>query len=411
MQEPVGGGHVTVLDTGRPRSKRFVMARRVMMWSFGFIPVFFVGFPLLGMLGMTPQMDAAAPLFAVRALIGFAASAGSGWLTLRALLARVAHRPYTVTSREAVASMALLGVLMVTQYDNWMAQMVPALWWASVVLAFPRREHRVAHVSLVLSLVPGALFFLAGDLPLMLGAVMLCYLVFWAGIMLLANWSLMLLWDVIGEAYAARDAQARLAVTEERLRFARDMHDLIGHSLSGIAVKSELAARLAERDPARAAAEMRSVQQVAREALREVRAAVSGYRDVDLAEEIASVRAVLVAAGTQVTVTGEDVTLPAELRALAAWVVREGVTNVLRHSSARRCDIALRREGRVVVVEVHDDGAQVDGERLLRRGNGLTGLTERVAAVGGALSASPTGERGFLLRAVLPLPAASSATE
>nr|WP_255430272.1 histidine kinase [Streptomonospora sp. PA3] len=223
--------------------------------------------------------------------------------------------------------------------------------------------------------------------------------------MLASNAAVILLWDVVTEAHAAREAQARLAVSEERLRFSRDMHDLLGHSLSALAVKSELAARLAAKDPEGAAREMSAVQHLARDALREVRAAVTGYRDVDLAAETAGVQAVLTAAGVRCTVSGADVDVPAEQRAIASWVVREGTTNVLRHSSARRCSVALRRDGATLVTEVFNDGAQRSGEAAASFGNGLSGLSERVAAAGGALTAGPTaGQDGFLLRAVLPLP-------
>ncbi|WP_017542330.1 sensor histidine kinase, partial [Nocardiopsis prasina] len=212
------------------------------------------------------------------------------------------------------------------------------------------------------------------------------------------------LWDVVTEAHAARDAQARLAVSEERLRFARDMHDLLGHSLSALAVKSELAARLAEIDPQAASREMTAVQHLARDALREVRTAVSGYRDVDLAAESAGVQAVLTAAGVRCTVAGADVDVPADQRSIASWVVREGTTNVLRHSTAKNCAVTLRRDGGTLVVEVFDDGAQPGGGAA-SFGNGLSGLGERVSAAGGALTAGPASAgTGFLLRAVVPLP-------
>ncbi|MDD6791155.1 MAG: sensor histidine kinase, partial [Thermobifida fusca] len=217
------------------------------------------------------------------------------------------------------------------------------------------------------------------------------------------SFSVVWLWEVAREATLAREARARLAVSEERLRFARDMHDLLGHSLSGIAVKSELAARLARSDPERAAAEMAEVQRIAREALREVRAAVSGYRAVNLADELASVRSVLLAAGVSATVTGNPADIPAQSQSLIAWLVREGATNVLRHSSAQRCDITLSRQDRTWVVEVYNDGVRAG--KATRFGNGLTGLSERVASAGGTLTASHTCNGGFLLRAVLPVPA------
>src|SRR5690606_41312265 len=118
------------------------------------------------------------------------------------------------------------------------------------------------------------------------------------------------------------------------------------------------------------------------------------------AEELNEVRGVLVAAGARCDVSGRAEDVPAELRTLAAWVVREAGTNVVRHSAANRCDITLRRGERTVTVEVYNDGVAAGPEP--RRGNGVTGLAERVAAVGASLSATPSRPDGSLLRAALP---------
>ncbi|SEF50489.1 two-component system, NarL family, sensor histidine kinase DesK [Thermomonospora echinospora] len=222
-----------------------------------------------------------------------------------------------------------------------------------------------------------------------------------SGVMVAANMAQKWLWDVMQEAHAAREAQARLAVTEERLRFARDLHDLLGHNLSLIAVKSELAIRMTPTDPDRARAEMADVRQAARDALREVRAAVRGYRVVELDAELASIRAVLEAAGVRCTVPQDPGGLPPEIGGVLAWVVREGATNVLKHSDARRCDITLARYDGSVVLEMVNDGAR---PAAAGHGTGLTGLTERLAAVGGGLTAEHTGHGRFLLRAAVPLP-------
>ncbi|TYC11241.1 sensor histidine kinase [Actinomadura syzygii] len=221
------------------------------------------------------------------------------------------------------------------------------------------------------------------------------------------------MWDLHQETHDARDALARLAVTEERLRFSRDLHDLLGHSLSLIAVKSELAMRLAAADPERAGAEMADVRHAAREALREVRAAVHGYRAVELDVELAGVRAVLDAAGIRCTVEGlagraasdradgPAAGLPPEVRTVLAWVVREGATNVIKHSEARRCVVTLSSCGGSVALEMRNDGVRAgDGPP----GSGLTGLAERLAVLDGEVTAGPDGRDGFLLRAVVPLP-------
>ncbi|KAB2343071.1 sensor histidine kinase [Actinomadura rudentiformis] len=211
----------------------------------------------------------------------------------------------------------------------------------------------------------------------------------------------MRMWDLHQEAHASRQAQARLAVTEERLRFSRDLHDLLGHSLSLIAVKSELAMRMAEADPARARAEMADVRTAARGALREVRAAVRGYRAVELDAELAGVRAVLEAAGVRCE-TAPPPDLPPEIRSVLAWVIREGATNVIKHSEARHCRISLALYGESVVLEMSNDGVRSPRGDA---GSGLTGLTERVRVVGGELTAGRDGRDGFLLRVVIPLPA------
>ena len=189
----------------------------------------------------------------------------------------------------------------------------------------------------------------------------------------------------IDELRAAREELARLAVAEERLRFARDLHDLLGHSLSLITLKSELAGRLAHRMRARAAARSRDVERVARRALREVREAVAGYRRPALGEELAGVRDMLTAAGIETRIDATAGPLPPAIDAVLAWTVREGATNVIRHSRARHCEIRVTREDGNVRAEVIDDG-RGDGRPRRREaaGSGLSGLAERVAELDGA---------------------------
>ncbi|TDC13651.1 hypothetical protein E1284_19645 [Actinomadura bangladeshensis] len=220
------------------------------------------------------------------------------------------------------------------------------------------------------------------------------------------------MWDMHRETHAARDALARLAVTEERLRFSRDPHDLLGHSLSLIAVKSELAIRMSGTDPERAGAEMADVQRAAREALREVRAAVSGYRAVELDTELAGVRAVLEAAGVRCETGDPPGTLPPAVRSVLAWVIREGATNVIKHSEARHCAIAIAVYGGSVVLEMRNDGVRGGGvgNDAGSGGSGLTGLAERAAVLGGEVAAGRHGRDGFLLRAAVPLPAPEEGT-
>ncbi len=178
----------------------------------------------------------------------------------------------------------------------------------------------------------------------------------------------------------ARAEVARLAAEGERTRIARDLHDLLGHSLTTITVKSALAHRLAERDPARAAVEIAEVEELARRTLTDVRAAVAGYREVTLANELAAAREVLRAAGISAVIPGAVDSVSQECGQLFAWVVREAVTNVVRHSRARRCEIRISAGS----VEILDDG--IGGSAVTpRQGNGLIGLAERVQDAGALL--------------------------
>lgn len=199
--------------------------------------------------------------------------------------------------------------------------------------------------------------------------------------------------DVVRRLWRSRQVAADLAVAEERLRFSRDLHDVFGRTLSTVTVKSELAAELARRGDERAVAEMEAVREIAQTALTEVRGLVRGYRRIDLVGELAGARGVLRAAGLTPVVTGapEDVTarLSPEAAEALAWVVREGVTNVLRHGHGGSVRIALHADegacGVVVENEVraHSGGPGGDGDGA---GSGLVGLRERVEAVGGRLT-------------------------
>jgi two-component system, NarL family, sensor histidine kinase DesK len=208
------------------------------------------------------------------------------------------------------------------------------------------------------------------------------------------------------ELQEAREELARNAVAEERMRFARDLHDLLGHSLSLIALKSELARRLAQVDPARAQQEMADVEEAARGALAEVRDAVSGYRQVTCAQALAEARAALTGAGITVRLPDAVPVLPGTVDAALGWVVREATTNVLRHSGAGRVTVDLTEDGGQAVLTVTDDGAGAAERVTVLRGSpgsGLAGLRERVGALGGELAAGPLDGGGYRVRAAVPL--------
>ena len=186
---------------------------------------------------------------------------------------------------------------------------------------------------------------------------------------------------------------ARLAAENERSRIARDLHDLLGHSLTAITVKAGLARRLGEADPARALQEVAEIEALARRSLADVRAAVSNYRDVTLVGELATGRELLRAAGITADLPrGVDVIEPTH-QELFGWVVREGLTNIVRHAHASSCTVRVSRSA----VEIVDDGVG----SASRPGNGLSGLRERVTAAGGVVDAGPLPSKGWRLRVSL----------
>jgi two-component system sensor histidine kinase DesK len=229
------------------------------------------------------------------------------------------------------------------------------------------------------------------------------------------------------ELLQARAELARVAVAEERARFARDLHDLLGHTLSVIALKAELAGKLITSDPDRAAQEVEEVEDVARNALGEVRLAVSGYRRPTLDGELAGARLALSAVGIDADVVRPEVSLAPEVEAVLAWTVREGATNVIRHSGAKRCTVRLTAGQTEAVIEVLDDGARASGRGVasaggvpsgdamasgdrMASGNGISGLGERARALGGHVEAGPRPEGGFRLAVVVPVAGSSPAS-
>lgn len=217
------------------------------------------------------------------------------------------------------------------------------------------------------------------------------------------------LFETVAQLRETREELARGAVERERLRFSRDLHDLLGHTMSVIVVKAEAVRRLAPRDLEAALGQAADIEAVGRQALVEIREAVTGYREGSLTTELDRARSLLEASGIDVDVRQSGPPLPPQTAALLGWVVREGVTNVVRHSGASRCVVEVRGETDQIRLEITDDGRGVGSEPAATGvgGSGLKGLTERLAAAGGALTSGPDGRRGFRLVAELPVDAES----
>jgi two-component system, NarL family, sensor histidine kinase DesK len=225
--------------------------------------------------------------------------------------------------------------------------------------------------------------------------------VFWAiTSTVLATGTLWLLIGGLVRANAAlRDARAELAelaVAEERLRFARDMHDLLGHDLSLIALKAELAGKLVRSDADRATTEVEEIRTLTRQALAQVREAVDGYRRPTLPSELAGARVALEAAGIELRVEGAAAELDPEVESVLAWAVREGAVNVIRHSGAKHADITVRP----TEVVIADDGRGTAASN--GTGHGLVGLRERARSIGGTVDAGNGPDGGYRLRVSVP---------
>ena len=203
------------------------------------------------------------------------------------------------------------------------------------------------------------------------------------------------------ELAQTRAELARLAAENERNRIARDLHDLLGHSLTTITIKAGLARRLGKSDPQRASQEIAEVEDLSRRALADVRAAISGYRDVTLAGELARGGELLRASGVAPDLPKATDAVDPSNQELFGWVVREGLTNVVRHACASYCTVTLSANE----VEIRDDGVGAPATF----GNGLAGLCERVIAAGGTVDAGPLSPRGWRLRVAIGSPSAEPA--
>lgn len=212
-------------------------------------------------------------------------------------------------------------------------------------------------------------------------------------------------WEIVVQLDGHRRTAAQLAVTQERLRFASDLHDIQGHHLQVISLKAELAERLMPIDPDAAGANIHEVRLIAKQALEETRKLVAGYRQVALDDELQNAREVLTAAGAQCDLRVGGFPSDPAVRSALASVVREATTNILRHSEATHVSIVLSTDAETGVLDIVNDGV-VDGAGLdTSGGSGIAGLRERLTSVGGSLDSEVSDGR-FELRARVPLAAA-----
>ncbi|MFE1234065.1 sensor histidine kinase [Streptomyces sp. NPDC059442] len=326
---------------------------------------------------------------------------GIGVLLFNSLYISVVFRAFHRRSREAPATWWLLGTM--TAVTLFLALAYGGPW----LLYFPLlglaagsvlRGRRLAQVVLPLCVVAGAV---AGYRDGW-GAINVVYGTF---ISAMVTSAVLTLSETVKELRRTKEELARTAVEKERLRFSRDLHDLLGHTLSVVVVKSEAARRLAPRDIDAALAQVSDIESVGRQALTEIREAVTGYREGSLATELDRARDALSSAGIEPVVRQSGPPLAPHTEALLSWVVRESATNAVRHSHATRCEIDVGGTPERVRLTVTDDGRGADGSAA---GSGLTGLRERVASAGGTLESGPAPRGGFRVTAELPVAALAS---
>jgi two-component system sensor histidine kinase DesK len=209
--------------------------------------------------------------------------------------------------------------------------------------------------------------------------------------------------DLVAEVHASREEKARMAVAQERLRFARDLHDLLGYSLSAITLKSELIYRLVPTRPDRAREEISAVLHVSRQALADVRLVASGYRDMSLRVEAESAASILAAADIRAEVDICCAHLHPVVETTLATALREGITNILRHSKVQTCAITAVAEGETVRLTLVNDGVVEHRPASPHSGSGLGNLRSRLTAIGGRVESGIRDDGRFQLLAEAPL--------
>jgi two-component system sensor histidine kinase DesK len=335
--------------------------------------------------------------------------AGAGVLSFNTLYVGVVFSAFRAVNRPAWGPYAQLGMLGAVTYalgvgygGSWLL-FFPLFAMAAGTLL---RGRDIGMFTLVVAVSAGWIASVRGEDPW--DGVTIGYGTMLSG---LVTASLLSLFEAVRQLRETRQELARTAVEKERLRFSRDLHDLLGHTLSVVVVKAEAVRRVLPHDVEAARGQAADIEAVGRQALTEIREAVTGYRRGSLRTELESAVSVLDASGIEAVTRHEGAPLPPQTETLLGWVVREGATNAVRHSRASRCEIAVRNaEGRVRLT-VTDDGRGPVGSAPegTTGGTGLRGLAERLAAAGGRLDHGPDGGRGFRLVAELPVEAEETA--
>ncbi|WP_406082865.1 sensor histidine kinase [Streptomyces zaomyceticus] len=327
---------------------------------------------------------------------------GLGLLAFNTLYIAIVFRSFHPGSRETPLTWGLLGALgaltfaLAIGYGREWLLLFPLLGLA--VGATVRRGRLLRWISLPLVVAVGAVTFWRDGW----NSVGVVYGTF---ISVMVTAAILALDETVRQLRATREELARAAVEKERLRFSRDLHDLLGHTLSVIVVKSEVVRRLAPRDLDAALAQVADIEAVGRQALTEIREAVTGYREGSLATELDRARDALSSAGIEPVVRRSGPLLEPRTEALLGWVVRESTTNAVRHSGASRCVFALDGTADRVRLTVTDDGRGPLVAPAATPGSGLRGLRERLAAAGGTLDSGPALRGGFRVTAELPVEA------
>jgi two-component system sensor histidine kinase DesK len=323
--------------------------------------------------------DQASGLVGIIGTLAFGTTYMSLWVRMRADRARLVAEPPLAFTAPYLGALVLLSVVMVASVgEKGLASVVYVA--VAAVMVFPFRIAAPVVVTLVVgSLALSAVEDWESQVGTAFGVMAASVAVFGLRAVMRRNIDLI----------RAHEENAGLAVENERTRFARDLHDILGHSLTVITVKAELAQRLFDVDQDRARVELADLERLSRDALADVRRAVEGYRDLTLPGEIVRARTALEAAQITADLPNSTDAVPSDLRELFAWTVREGITNVIRHSDASHCQVVLTASS----AEVRDDGR---GAVDLAPDAGFTGLRERAARVGAAV-VTRTLEPGFSL--------------